>query len=149
LFSLLGAGALAAAAWWTPLLVPVLWGRAGAPRIVTSLPLEHAAFCGPLGLLLLSVVHAARTADPAAELRLRTPRPSMLLAGAWVGLFLGFLFPGAQLGAHAPLLASERLAAALTPAWTSAGTLLLLVLADELLFRGWLPRIAGPAAALL
>lgn len=141
------AGALAAVAWWIPLQAPLLYGMAGNPVFIEGLPLERGLVAGALGLLLVSLARAARSPEPVAELSAGRPRLGGLVAGAALGLLLARVAPGAGLDA-APMDASARFAAALVPSWASPGSALLVALADELLFRGWLPRIAGPVGAL-
>lgn len=141
------AGALAAAAWWIPLQAPLLYAMAGNPVYIEGLPLERGLVAGAFGLLLLSVARAARSPEPVAELAAGRPGLGGLLAGAALGLLLGWIAPGDAVGA-APADAAARFAATLVPAWASPASALLVALADELLFRGWLPRIAGPVGAL-
>lgn len=145
---LVGAGALAAVAWWTPVLAPLLWARAGNPFILEGLPLERGMVAGALALLLVTLARAARSADPADELALRRPPARVWVASAVVGLVLAWVAPGPDV-VGAPLDAAGRLDATLVPSWAGPGSALLVALADELLFRGWLPRVAGPIPALV
>ncbi len=145
------AGGLAALVWWVPLLVPLLWGEAGNPRLTAELSRDAGLGAGALGLLLISVARAARVPEPLRDLGdIARPRATAIAvavaAGALLALAtLGFggVGPAEGLAAHA----ARRLTDAHTPALGGVGLGLLTVVADELLFRGWLARAAGPVRA--
>lgn len=148
----LAVGVLAVAAWWLPVAGPVLWQEAGNAKIADALPRDHGVMAGAFALLAFSLVRAGRsTASIRDELRLRLPTgPTAWALGLgggvvlWaIALALGWL---PELG-HAG--ARERFGAALQPGWAGIGIAVLAIVADELLFRGWLARVVGPGRAVL
>ncbi len=146
-------GAIASAAWWTPIAGPVLWAAAGNPFIAGQLPREPGILAGSLLLLLTALVLSARGPDIPHALGLSRPRLSTLAIGLGAGLLL---FATSGISSLSPLTGSpflddagERLLGAVNPVWAGPSALILSVFAHELLFRGWLQRAAGPIAAVL
>lgn len=141
------ATALAAFAWWIPLLAPLLWSAAGNPILTERMPVARGLAAGGLGLFLLTVVRLAR--EPSARPAPPTPgwtRWALLGAVAlWASAPAGHWtpLPAAPLGA----LAATRLDGGTLPGWAGLEIALLVLVADELLFRGWLLRMGGPVAA--
>lgn len=144
----LGVAGLAAACWWPPLAAPLLWGAAGNPRITEGLPREPGVWAGAVALLLISLVRSGKTAEPVRELGLRqAPAVSWALAlGVGGVLAVTGALAGLLPAPATPLLAAaaERIAAGLHPTWVGPLGFLLAVVAQELLFRGWLQRMVGP-----
>jgi len=151
LFLAAGLGSLAALLWWIPVAVPLLWGVAGNQRLSDDLPPENGILAGALGLLAICVVRAARATGPRDALLLARPSLDGIASGLAIGVVLAALqlvpFPPLTDG---PLMASfsERLGAAFHPTWAGfAGWLV--VVADELFFRGVLLRSLGPLGSIL
>jgi len=149
----LAIAAIAAVAWWAPLTAPILWGAAGNPVITDRLPRAPAVWAGAVALLLLSLVHAGRAREPAVELGLvRAPGQAWAFAVV-VGLVLAISAPMAGLVPlpHALLLSDARfrLGAAVEPTWVGPAGLVVAVVAQEILFRGWVQRRVGPALGTL
>ncbi len=145
----LALGSLAAVAWWLPLTVPLLWAEAGNERLTAQLSVDTALMAGAIGLLTFSLVRAGRASDPATALGWWLPRGALpwvlalgagvLLAGAspaigWLPLATWGFLGDAQL----------RLSAAVQPLAAPWWVLGAVIAADELFFRGWLPRAVGP-----
>lgn len=143
--------ALAAPVWWLPVAGPYLWTLAGNARITDALDEGNGLLAGALGLGLFSLVRAARASGSwLEELGVRR-----VAATAWLeaALGAGLLWASGVLDEIAPKLMTGSLATRLTAAvqpdphvhgW---GTAALVIVADELLFRGWLARVTGPALA--
>ncbi|MBX2802450.1 MAG: ABC transporter permease subunit [Myxococcales bacterium] len=144
-------GSLAAGVWWLPLLVPLLWAEAGNPGLTEELPLSSGLWAGGLGLLAFSVVRGGRTEDAVTALGIGRPRVApMLLWGllggltlTTVGLVLGQVVPPE--GTFGGSVAA-RLGSAIQP-MGAPGALLCIIVADEVLFRGWLPSLVGHTRA--
>lgn len=150
----LATAALAAPVWWLPVAGPALWTLAGNARVTEALDEARVGLlAGALGLLLFSGVRAASAHGSwREELGLRR-----VTVGAWFEAVLAaaLLWASGVLADVAPRVATgplaDRLSAAVCPdphlhGW---GTVLLVIVADELLFRGWLARISGPVLATL
>jgi hypothetical protein len=147
----LAVGTLAAVAWWLPVAGPELWSMAGNPKVNAALPVQDGVMAGTLALVLFSLVRVARSHDGALnELHLRpkgwkTPAVALVAVAGLLGASL--LDPVLP-----PLGYDEvhtRLASALYPRWAGLGLATLTIVADELLFRGWLQRAVGPTRAVL
>jgi ABC-2 family transporter protein len=146
-------GTVATLVWWLPIAGPGLWRLAGNPRITEALDEGHGLLAGALGLLLISAVRAARCHGSwLEELQIRR-----IAVGAWLeaGLAAGVLWASGVLDGLLPKLVSgplaDRLSAVVQPSpelhgWTVS---ILVIVADELLFRGWLAKAVGPLLATL
>lgn len=141
----LGLGALVAATWWIPVLTPLLWAEAGNFKVTQQIPVEAGMLAGALSFVMFVVVSMGWAARPFEGVGLS--RPSWRQVG--LGLLGAPLVAGvlaAVVGA-APIdpglgflsRSAERLAGAAFPLHP-AGLAVLLIVAEELLFRGWLPR---------
>ena len=139
--------------WWVPFLVPNLWAAAGNATLADQLPIRASVVAGIAGFGLMSVVHAARSGDAAKALSVYRP-PS----GSWrwalvVGLALVWASSASGLIPlpDSPPLARARLRMAdgQLPLWAGPGWMLASVVANELLFRGWLQRIGGPIVSVV
>jgi hypothetical protein len=147
----LAVGALAAATWWLPVAGPELWSMAGNPKVNAALPVRDGLVAGTLALALFSLVRVMRSHAPALqELALRpqgwkTPAAALVAVAGLLGAALldPVIPPLGYTAVH------ERLADALYPRWAGLGLATLTVIADELLFRGWLQRSVGPTRAIL
>lgn len=129
--------------WWLPVAAPLLWGPAG--NALLTLPVEQGALAGGVCLLAASAILLARGVVRSTALPTPPPRWPWLAALA-VGAVLPFVpsrpfvpFEGAE-------LLTERLASGAAPAHLGLG--LLVLVADELCFRGWVTRGAGPWLAV-
>jgi len=140
--------AVAALAWWAPLVGPVLWGLAGNPLVTEGLARAPGVRAASLALWLMTLVRAARVLDPRTDLGLTPARPAAwgmaLVAGVALATTpvlstLVALPDGVFLAAARP-----RLDVALHPEWVGPLGLLLAIGAQEVLFRGWLQRLVGP-----
>ncbi|MBW1877734.1 MAG: ABC transporter permease subunit [Deltaproteobacteria bacterium] len=145
--------AVAGLSWWAPLIAPMLWGVAGNPVITETLPRGPGVVAGATALLLMSVVRAGRAETPWQDLGLTRPPPKTWLLAAVVGVAIAFT---AAVSGMVPLpntallsAARIRLAAGLQPLWVGVPGFLLCITAQELLYRGWLLRMVGPALATL
>jgi hypothetical protein len=140
--------AIAAASWWAATASPLLWEAAGNASLTRDLAPAAGIRAGIVVLLILTAVRAGRVLDPLEDIGLKAPPRAAWLWAAALGVVLalttqaGMLLPTPD----SPLLAAARprMAAALQPSWTGPGTLVLAVLAQEWIFRGWLQRWAGP-----
>lgn len=144
-------GALvAAAAWWVPLLGPLLWAAAGNAGLTEDLPARSGLLAGAALLLLAAVVRGARADDLRAELGLTWPsRPTIALtlgAAALLSLSPPLLSLGLPIdGLWAA--ARERMAFGLHPTEAGAAAAIATIVAQELVWRGFLLRAAGPWVA--
>ena len=140
---------VAAMAWWPALLIPLLWGIAGNAHLSETLPRPPGVLAGAAGLFAVTALWL---------LRQRTDRPRWFsqptVTGVVVSLVVGALLAaGSQWSMASTVLhfgeeARLRMAAALWPSWTGPFIGLTAILADELLFRGWLQERVGPAWAV-
>ena len=149
----LGAAALttslAAGLWWVPILTPLLWAAAGNEALTEELPRAAGVLAGGLGLGLLALNGAATTDSIRRTLGLDTPVRLGLLAAPAVGLALALVHAGAPLTALGGFEAvSERLLGAAQPAWAGPAAIVLAVVGQELLLRGWIQRQWGVAVAV-
>ncbi len=147
-------GLLALLAWWVPIAGPILWAAAGNPSITEQLPVRAGIVAGVVGLALMSMVHAARARDAMEALSVRRAPSGAYVWALWIGVALAVTASVSGLipTADDPLLARMRLRMTdgLMPVWTGPGLVLLSILADELLFRGWLQKtVGGPAATAI
>ena len=104
-----------------------------------------------LGLLVFSLVRAGRAVDVIDDLGL--PHRGTWVGGLALAVVAGLLLVGID-----PILgrwliapadsflgdAAARLVAAASPAGWTLGIVGVSLIADEVLFRGWLPRMIGP-----
>ena len=141
-------GSLASMAWWLPTLVPLLWAEAGKRPPHPRTLVHRRLLAGAVGLLTFTAVRAGQATNPVEDLGL--PRITQL--GSWLwGLGGGvavWLVSAAVGWASLPggrflEAVAMRLDAAIQPIDASFGVLAAVILADELLFRGWLPRAVG------
>lgn len=141
-----GFTAAAATAHFTALVGPVLWGLAGNQGLTDGLLTGPGVQASSMLLLLIVAVAAARETDSFAALGLRMPTPADALAvGAGTIGVVGASFASWPANGVIVSDVARRLGEGLFPA--QLGTLLLAAVAQELLFRGALPRLAGPIAA--
>ena len=145
------AAALAVLAWWVPIIGPLLWTAAGNSTITEQLPVFPGIAAGVMGLGLMSFVRGVRARDATDELAISKPP-----VGAWgwalgVGVVLAVsasvsgLLPGPEGAMMAR--AQLRMGDSLLPMWTGPAMMVASVLADELLFRGWLQKSVGAPTA--
>ncbi|MFT7518187.1 MAG: hypothetical protein ACI9MC_000317 [Kiritimatiellia bacterium] len=142
--------AWAAAAWWATMGGPVLWGLAGNNALTRELPYVPTLISGSLTICVLVAVEAARAPSPGRALGLvRVAGWQPWLAAVIAGVVIAAL--GWTLGPSSAEVGSlqARLAMGLTPLDAGVGVGLLVVVAQELLFRGWLQRAFGPVGATL
>ncbi|MCB9685850.1 MAG: hypothetical protein H6735_12485 [Alphaproteobacteria bacterium] len=138
------ASVIGAVCWWLPVAAPLLWAPAGNPRMLEGLPVEAGARAAAICLLAVSAVRAARGGRRPAVAA--TP-PWVWAAAVGVGLVWPWLPKVTPLPFEAAPLVAERLSFAADPPTLGLG--LLVVLAQELMFRGWVQRGAGPVLATL
>jgi len=145
-------GAVAALACWPALLGAMLWAPAGNYAITESLDPAPGVLASGIGLLLLAGIRALNTTDAGAELGLWRPEKST--AFAWAAATGIALALSASVAGLTPLPEIEwlakcrfRLDAAVEPAWAGLGTAIVAIVGQELLFRGWLQKHAGPILA--
>ncbi len=149
-----GATAIAALASWPALLAPMLWAPAGNYAVTESLNPASGVLAAGLGMLLLAAVRGLRSPYPRDEVGLHAPtRLDSWALGAFAGAVLALsasasgLVPLPETAALAEM--RIRLAAASEPMWTGPVTALAVVLGQEMLFRGWIQKHAGPWLAIL
>ncbi|MEQ1564566.1 MAG: ABC transporter permease subunit [Myxococcota bacterium] len=134
--------------WWFPVAGPHLWTPAGNRRITAALPVEHGLVVGALLLGMFSAVRAARAVRTPSTPGARWPRARDGIEGA-VGA-VALAAGAAAVGALPPLFTSawaDRFDAGLRPDGAGPVVVAAVILADEWMFRGWLPRAVGPIAA--
>jgi len=144
-------GLLAAGMWWTPVVTAAMWAAAGNPKIIASLSAEEGMVAGGLGLVLMTVMVTAREgADARPWLRL----PSLLDMG--LAIVIGSALATTSLVAGLPIQSGGLLADmsallehALQPSLLTPAALIVVVLGQELIFRGWLAARVGPVASTL
>lgn len=147
------AAAGAAVALWTPLVGPELWRQAGNPGLTEALSPTAGALGAASALIGWTLLRAGNhTTAWSSFLDVQRPPPTAwahaVVGGLLLGLasqaFGGFADPGTLQGALA-----HRLDLALLPAGLPLGGALALLVAEELFFRGVLPKQlgAGPASA--
>jgi hypothetical protein len=138
---------------WGALLAPLLWGLAGNQVLTDRLPRRPGLVAAGLVLVGMSAVHAARSRDARDAVGLTAPRPWAWPAAVGVGLALALAAgPLSGLASVAPegaawAAATDRLVAALFPGRGAVDAFLLGAVGQELFFRGWMQRLAGPVAA--
>jgi hypothetical protein len=140
----LQAAALAALAWWSAMLGPIIWAAGGNPDLEAGLARHSGPLAGALGIGLLLFVKAGRALQPARDLGVRLPPTTTWRWSVAVGVLLA-LTQSVPSGTALPTtglwaLAAERLGDAMQPTWSGPGILGLTIIAQELLFRGWLRR---------
>jgi hypothetical protein len=145
--------ALTSFCWWTPVIGPLLWASGGNPQLTRDLAVEPGVYAGAMGIGLLVLLEAGRSRDIRADFQLKLPESRHWIAGLAVGLIIAICAPAGglmPLPEH-PLFASAqlRMAAALNPAWCGLGIFSFAVLAQELLYRGWLQTRVGALLATL
>lgn len=144
---------LTAFCWWTPVTGPLLWASGGNPQLTRDLATEPGILAGAMGLGLLVMLYAGRSRDISGDFLLKLPKSRDWIAGLFAGLLLALCSPA---GGLMPLLehplfagAQLRMAAGLNPAWCGLPLFAFAVLAQELLYRGWLQVKVGPVLAAL
>jgi predicted outer membrane lipoprotein len=151
-------GVFGVGAWWAPVLGPVVWAAAGNPTLAAELPAAAGPLAGALAMLLWCLAAASRTHTPAASMNLGDARglrlgaahlPAAAIAG--IALAASAAVSGWTSAPADPLLvdAYARLAASLQPSWAGVTVLLITVVAQELFWRGYVARAAGPLAAVV
>lgn len=144
--------AMAAMCWWLPVAAPLLWGAAGNPVLTAELPARAGVIAGGLSLVTMACLHMGRERSPLEALGLtRPPTWTWLLAPvSAVLLLLALHLPGLD-GSWGPLTAAaaERLARANQPSSLGVLPFVLGAIGQQLVFRGWLQRSAGPVIAVL
>jgi hypothetical protein len=143
----LAAGSVAALGWWMPVGAPALWAAAGNPRIVEGLEPSAGVLAGTAVFALLSLAVALRSTERAWE-ALALGRPT--LRGAALGAVAGLALAAIAWAAlEVPPLVDgtfrDRLVAAVQPPWPVLA--LAAIVAQEVVFRGWLTRRAGALRA--
>ncbi len=138
--------AMAGLAHASSLLGPVLWGVAGNLGLANGLLPGPGVQASSMLMLLIVAVAAARESDSFGALGLRRPKPTDVLAvlAGVVGVVAASF---ASFPAHGVILSDlgRRLGEAVFP--SDLGLIVLAVVAQELLFRGAIQRLAGPVAA--
>ncbi len=147
----LGLGALVASTWWIPVVTPLLWGEAGNFKVTQQIPIETGIWAGILSFVMFVVVSMGRSAEPFEGVGLVLPTRRDLGVGALgapvvLAVLLGVVgqFPldlGGFLGR-----AAERMMVAAFPV-DPFGMAVALIVAEEVLFRGWLARRVTPLGA--
>lgn len=145
--SALALGGVCAVAWGTPLVGPLLWRAGGNPGITLALPLDAGVIAAAIGLLLVLLVRVGRSADAVGEFGIGRGEAAEVIPAVVVGVALAITASVSGLipSPSDPLVAEARvrMAAALNPGWAGMSVLLLSVVAQEALFRGWLRRHLG------
>jgi hypothetical protein len=137
--------------WWTPVVGPLLWASGGNPQLTRDLATEPGIYAGAMGLGLLVLLYAGRSRDLSGDFLLKMPEGRDWVAGLVAGLLLALCSPAGglmPLPEH-PLFsgAALRMAAGLNPAWCGLPIFAFVVVAQELLYRGWLQTKVGPVLA--
>lgn len=131
--------------WWACTLGPLLWVAGGNPYLAEALPRSTGVLAGISCLWLLLLVRAGRALRPSETLGWTWPRgQTWVVAGAaGVVLALSSAIPGLTPSPTGVVLAEarERLAEAMQP--ENIGLLILVVAAQETVFRGILRRHLG------
>lgn len=144
------AGGSAAVGWWASVLGAFIWAAGRAPERTASISPAAGVWAG--GLCLAAVAGVCLARDRRVERILGSPTPTLRWLA--VTLVVPVVASAPALSALLPdptsaLLAAgrARMLAAVQP--SSAGTvgLLLVVLAQEVLFRGWIQKQAGVLAS--
>lgn len=147
-----GLGALVTALWWLPTCTSLLWAEAGNFRITQQIPIETGVLTGALSFLLFVLAVMGRSDRPIEAIGWRRPTATdvglgLLGAPVLAGILLGVVgqVPIAPAGGFLSAMA-DRLAttAFLSRPW---GLAALLIVAEELLFRGWLTQRLGGLTA--
>ncbi|MCB9663029.1 MAG: ABC transporter permease subunit [Alphaproteobacteria bacterium] len=143
------ASGTAAVGWWCSILGAFIWAAGRAPERTASISPASGVWAGGLCLAAIAGVRVAR--DPRAERILGPWQPGVRWLAAV--LVVPVIVAAPALAALAPDLASpvlvagrERMLAALQPTSAGPAGLLLVVLAQEVLFRGWVQKQAGSLA---
>jgi hypothetical protein len=146
---------VATLAWWVPLVGPLLWAAAGNPNITDHLARGPGVVGAAALLLLLVAVEVGGAQEP--WIALGGPRsPRWALSAVAIALVVGVVLAAtSNTSALVPMPSSAflaeariRLAAGLAPTWSGPLALIVSILAQEIAFRGWLQRAAGPIAAV-
>jgi hypothetical protein len=136
---------IALAAWWSPVLGPLLWGVAGNSTLTGSLSPATGALAGGVCLTLLGGLRVFRNGLEDASMGRPTGAPSIVLASATI---LGASTAG--FAALPPIEAlggtQARMAAALDA--DALGIIFAVALGQEWVFRGLVQRAVGPLPAL-
>ncbi|MEN0061938.1 MAG: hypothetical protein AAGA48_07275 [Myxococcota bacterium] len=149
----LGLGALVASTWWLPVLTPLLWAEAGNFKVTQQIPVEAGIFAGALSFLLFVMVAMGRSGRPLYDVGLAGPlvTPRRIALGLLATPFVVLATWNAGVWLVAPeagflRTAAERLATNAFPV-TPFALAALLIVSEELLFRGWLARRLTPIGA--
>ncbi len=135
-------GGLAAATWWLTTSTALLYAEAGNAAILDRVPLPRAVAAGALCLLAGTALHLART--PGSSVPVGRAPAAAWAAAVPVAALSWAVHRAPWLPLGWPTLA-ERLHAA-AACGGPAGVLA--IVADEVLFRGWLPTAVGPVWAV-
>ncbi len=143
-------GTIAAACWWVPIGMAVLWREAGNPLLADGLPIEHGVVAGLIGLGCLLLVRLGKEVNTP---HVGPVRSWPVTVGAAIAVGVGLAATGGQLAAlpvAGPLEELQvRMADARSLAVVGPGLTVAMILVDELLFRGWLQRAVGTGRSAL
>ncbi|MCA9567406.1 MAG: hypothetical protein KC656_06165 [Myxococcales bacterium] len=137
-------GALAAALWASLLPGPVLWGWAGNPQMTALLHPWRGLVAGSVMLLTMGVIRFVRAHDP--RMLPRVGRPALTTLAAAGVVWASWHLPGLPVQNPWLVEAAARLDLGLAPVSLAAP---LVLVAQELWFRGWLQARAGLVPAAL
>lgn len=155
--------------WWGGLAAGVAWGPAGNGIVATRIPIAAGLVAGSLALLIVTAIRTGQSPEPGSTLGFVRPHPWMWFVAVGVGALLGpvlgaetsWLGPDASLDAllagtapdttpYLDLLAA-RASAGLDPVAVGIGVAGLAIVAQEVVFRGWLHRQGrwGPLVSII
>jgi hypothetical protein len=135
--------ALAASCWWIAVGTPVLYALAGNAAVMERLPVSRGVAAGAACLIAGTVLHLARRPGAAIPW---APPPVWSLAAALPVAAVSFLVHRAPVLVVGWPAVADRLHTA--AAWSGPAGYFAVV-ADELLFRGWLPGRVGVLGAVV
>jgi hypothetical protein len=148
-----GVTGLAALCWWMPITAPLLWGAAGNQGLTDRLPTTPGIVAGALALFAMCGLRMGRVSSPLPSMGIVRPPvwTWVLVPISAVALVVAMHIPGLSLTGLPELVtaAQSRLHAAVQPTGVGLTAALLAVTAQELVFRGWVQRLAGPVVAAI
>lgn len=130
--------------WASMVPGPVLWGWAGNPDMTALLTADRGLIAGAAMLGVMALVRAVREASPDGLPTVGRPTWEAVVAG--LALYVAWWVPAWTFDNPWMAEASTRMTLGLYP---TGGAVLLVVLAQEVWFRGWLQRRAGWWASAL